>query len=125
MEKYMAIACGGALGALARSMVGEWVMARLGPYPFGTIVVNLIGCFIIGVILGAYLCRPDWPQWVRFFLVIGGLGAFTTFSTFAFELLQLLTAGDFGDVLFYGAVQILGGLVLCAIGMWLAKLVCA
>ena len=125
MEKYMAIACGGALGALARSMVGEWVMARLGPYPFGTIVVNLLGCLIIGIILGAYLCRPDWPQWVRFFLVVGGLGAFTTFSTFAFELLQLLTAGDFGDVLFYGAVQILGGLVLCAIGMWIAKLVCA
>ena len=56
MEKYMAIACGGALGALARSMVGEWVMARLGPYPFGTIVVNLIGCLIIGIILGVYLC---------------------------------------------------------------------
>ena len=42
-----------------------------------------------------------------------------------FELLQLLTAGDFGAVLFYGAVQILGGLVLCAIGMWIAKLICA
>ena len=110
MEKYIAIACGGALGALARTMVGEWVMARLGPYPFGTITVNLIGCLIIGIILGAYLCRPDWPQWVRFFLVVGGLGAFTTFSTFAFELLQLLTSGDFTDVLFYGAVQILGGL---------------
>ena len=56
--------------------VGEWIMARLGPYPFGTITVNLIGCLIIGIILGAYLCRPDWPQWVRFFLVVGGLGAF-------------------------------------------------
>ena len=113
MEKYIAIACGGALGALARTVVGEWVMARLGPYPFGTITVNLIGCLIIGIILGAYLCRPDWPQWVRFFLVVGGLGAFTTFS------------GDVTDVLFYGAVQILGGLALCAIGMWIAKLVCA
>ena len=39
MEKYIAIACGGALGALARTVVGEWVMARLGPYPFGTIMV--------------------------------------------------------------------------------------
>lgn len=106
-------------------MVGEWVMARLGPYPFGTITVNLIGCLIIGIILGAYLCRPDWPQWFRFFLVVGGLGAFTTFSTFAFELLQLLTSGDVTDVLFYGTVQILGGLALCAIGMWIAKLVCA
>ena len=86
---------------------------------------QLIGCLIIGIILGAYVCRPDWPQWVRFFLVVGGLGAFTTFSTFAFELLQLLTAGDFTDVLFYGVVQILGGLALCAIGMWIAKLVCA
>ena len=44
MEKYIAIACGGALGALARTVVGEWIMARLGPYPFGTITVNLIGC---------------------------------------------------------------------------------
>ena len=53
---------------------------------------------------------PTGLNGVRFFLVVGGLGAFTTFSTFAFELLQLLTSGDVTDVLFYGAVQILGGL---------------
>ena len=117
MEKYMAIACGGALGALARSMVGEWVMARLGPYPFGTIVVNLIGCLIIGIILGAYVCRPDWPQWVRFFLVVGGLGAFTTFSTFSLEAVTLFDHEKF----VLGGIYIILSVSACIVGVYCGR----
>ena len=91
MEKFLAIALGGALGAILRVYVSEGVMHKIGlAFPYGTMVVNLIGCLLIGLCLGAYILRPDWPEWIRFLLVAGGLGAFTTFSTFAFELLDLL-----------------------------------
>lgn len=125
MEQYIAVACGGALGALARYTLGSWIMDKIGPYPYGTIGVNLVGCFLIGILLGAYMNRPDWPQWIRLFLVVGGLGAFTTFSTFAFELLQLMMKGSSTEALLYGGIQLLGGLVLCAIGLWISKLICA
>ena len=125
MDQYIAVACGGALGALARYTLGNWIMDKMGPYPWGTITVNLIGCLLIGILLGAYMNRPDWPQWIRLFLVVGGLGAFTTFSTFAFELLQLMMKVSFSDALLYGGLQLVGGLVLCAIGLWISKLICA
>ena len=82
MEKYIAVALGGAVGALCRMALGEWVMTKVSSFPYGTVVVNLIGCLIIGLVLGLYMQKPDLPQWARFFLVVGGLGAFTTFSTF-------------------------------------------
>ena len=116
MEKYIAVALGGAVGALCRMALGEWVMTKVSSFPYGTVVVNLIGCLIIGLVLGLYMQKPDLPQWARFFLVVGGLGAFTTFSTFAFEMLQLL---------FYGFVQVVGGLILCWFGVLLARMLWA
>ena len=95
MEKYIAVALGGATGALCRMALGEWVMTKVSSFPYGTVVVNLVGCLIIGLVLGLYMQKPDLPQWVRFFLVVGGLGAFTTFSTFAFEMLQLMMAESY------------------------------
>lgn len=99
MEKYIAVALGGATGALCRMALGEWVMTKVSSFPYGTVVVNLVGCLIIGLVLGLYMQKPDLPQWARFFLVVGGLGAFTTFSTFAFEMLQLMMAESYVQAL--------------------------
>lgn len=123
MGKYMLIACGGAFGAVARALLGDWVLGKWGPYPYGTMVVNLIGCLLIGLILGAYMNHPEWPQWARYLLAVGGLGAFTTFSTFAFELLQLMMKANATDILLYGGVQLVGGLILCALGIGMARLI--
>ena len=82
------------------------------------------GCLIIGLVLGLYMQKPDLPQWARFFLVVGGLGAFTTFSTFAFEMLQLMMAESYVQALWYGAVQVGGGLILCWVGMLIVRLLC-
>ena len=63
MEKYIAVALGGATGALCRMALGEWVMTKVSSFPYGTVVVNLVGCLIIGLVLGLYIlprCR-----WVR------------------------------------------------------------
>ena len=124
MEKYIAVARGGATGALCRMALGEWVMTKVSSFPYGTVVVNLVGCLIIGLVLGLYMQKPDLPQWARFFLVVGGLGAFTTFSTFAFEMLQLMMAESYVQALWYGAVQVVGGLILCWVGMLIVRLLC-
>ena len=92
-------------------------------FPYGTMAVNLIGCLLIGLCLGAYILRPDWPEWIRFLLVAGGLGAFTTFSTFAFELLDLLLGGQYGQALMYGGIQLIGGLLLCWVGILITRAV--
>ena len=125
MEKYIAVALGGAVGALCRMALGEWVMTKVSSFPYGTVVVNLIGCLIIGLVLGLYMQKPDLPQWARFFLVVGGLGAFTTFSTFAFEMLQLMMDESYVQALFYGIVQVVGGLILCWFGVLLARMLWA
>lgn len=122
MEKYIAVAIGGAVGALCRMALGEWVMTKVSSFPYGTIVVNLIGCLIIGLVLGLYMQKPELSQLARFFLVVGGLGAFTTFSTFAFEMLQLMMTESYVQALFYGSVQVVGGLILCWIGVLLARI---
>ncbi|MDU2076402.1 MAG: CrcB family protein, partial [Veillonella sp.] len=83
------------------------------------------GCLIIGLVLGLYMQKPDLPQWARFFLVVGGLGAFTTFSTFAFEMLQLMMAESYVQALWYGVVQVVGGLILCWVGMLVVRLLCS
>ena len=73
MEKYIAVALGGAIGALCRMALGEWVMTKVSSFPYGTVVVNLVGCLIIGLVLGLLrLQKPDLPQWARFFLVVVG-----------------------------------------------------
>ena len=55
MEKYIAVALGGATGALCRMALGEWVMTKVSSFPYGTVVVNLVGCLIIGLVLGLYM----------------------------------------------------------------------
>ena len=121
----LAVGIGGAIGAVCRYLFGQMIPKMGSGFPLGTFAVNVIGCFAIGLIVAMVGKHSDIDPRLVLFLQTGICGGFTTFSTFAFELLQLLTAGDFTDVLFYGVVQILGGLALCAIGMWIAKLVCA
>ncbi|MHC4989358.1 MAG: fluoride efflux transporter CrcB [Planctomycetota bacterium] len=97
MTKILLIAGAGAIGALLRygiaGLVQRWTN---GPLPYGTLVVNVLGCVLIGVIgsvlAGPYLVRPEW----RAAILIGLLGSFTTFSTFGWETFELSRDGAFG-----------------------------
>lgn len=122
MNSIIAIAIGGAIGALCRHYVGGWVAMHY-PWPYGTTTVNLIGCFLIGGLLGAITLHPDSPQWVRLLFVTGGLGAFTTFSTFSWEGVQLIMNGSYGVAILYILGQLLGGLLLCTLGLVLSRLI--
>lgn len=88
------IALGGAAGAVTRSLVDGWVSERTGgAFPFGTLVVNLSGTFVLGLLATLAIDRSVLPSFVRPTLMIGFLGAYTTFSTWMLESWRLTEQG--------------------------------
>jgi CrcB protein len=103
------IGAGGAAGAIARFLVDQAVMTQLqGRFPWGTLVVNVSGSFVIGLLLALVLARPGWADSVRPGLMIGFLGAYTTFSTLTLDSWRLVEEGS--SVL--AAVNIVGSIVI-------------
>jgi len=91
MATIAAIAAGGSLGALARYGIDVGIEQRSEAlFPWSTFVINLSGCFVVGVLIGTLVDRHHTPEWVRLGLVVGFCGAYTTFSTFAQETLGLV-----------------------------------
>ncbi len=122
--EYLWVGVGGFVGANARYVVGRAVGDRLGDaFPYGTLVVNLIGAFLVGVVLTILTERlvagPLWRQ----LIVVGFLGGFTTFSAYTFEAVALMDAGRWGAALRYVVGSNLLGLLLCLAGIALARYV--
>lgn len=111
MQKYLLIAAGGALGSVARYWVGANVGTRLGiRFPYGTLVVNLTACVIIGFSLTWMGERIELsPAW-RFLVPIGFVGAYSTFATFEWETLETLRSGAYWLAALYTAGSVLLGL---------------
>ena len=111
----------GSIGTLARYGLQGVVQNRAGStFPAGTLMVNLLGCFLLGG-LGQYsFTHMSVPADWRVGLTVGFFGAFTTFSTFSWETVHLLDDGDWMRALLYGGVSFLGGLFLLKLGMRLA-----
>ena len=117
MKNLLLIACGGAGGAVCRyllmNLINNWHHIR---FPFGTLTVNIIGSFLIGImyvlIAERLSLHPDW----RNVMMVGFLGAFTTFSTFSLEVITLLEHGEWVTALTY----VLSSLLLCILAAWIA-----
>jgi fluoride exporter len=105
-----AIAAGGAVGALARHLVGEALPTAPGAFPWGTFLINVSGSLLIGILITALGLLPAHHRLVRPFLGVGLLGGFTTFSTYAVQSHELVRSGR--PVL---ALAYLGGTVLAAV----------
>jgi len=87
----LAISAGGVLGSLARYYLSIFFQKMtVSPFPVGTMIVNLTGCFLIGFVMTLSLSRPSFPIEMRLFLVTGFAGAYTTFSAFEYETLNLI-----------------------------------
>ena len=115
MQKYLLIALGGALGSVARYWVGSTVAGRMGTrFPYGTFVINLTACVIIGFSL-TYLGKRAGlnPAW-RYFIPIGFIGAYSTFSTYEWETLSTLRSGAFA----LAALYAIGSLILGLAAVW-------
>ena len=114
------VALGGALGALARYGISGWVYDRMGEsFPWGTLVVNLVGCLVLGVAIRWLQVTALAPE-VRPFLTIGLLGAFTTFSTFSYETVALLQEGQWLRASLYVGGSVALGLIAMLAGMAMA-----
>ncbi len=122
LQKYLLIAVGGALGSIARYWVGSTIAGRMGTrFPYGTFVINLTACIIIGFSL-TYLGKRAGlsPAW-RFLIPIGFIGAYSTFSTYEWETLSTLRAGAFAMAGLYAVGSLILGLVATWLGAVLAE----
>jgi len=110
----VAVAFGGALGAVLRYLVGLAVV-----FPLGTLAVNVLGSFIIGVVWAVFNAK-GLQAWLPL-VMTGILGGFTTFSAFSLDTLRLVEAGRLAAAGGYVMGSVLLSLMACAIGLWIAK----
>jgi CrcB protein len=115
LQKYLLIAAGGALGSIARYFLGSTVSDRMGTrFPFGTLIVNLTACIIIGFSATYLARRVDLnPAW-RYLIPVGFIGAFSTFSAYEWETFATLRTGAF----IQGAIYAFGSLILGLVAVW-------
>ena len=121
MIPILLVAVGGALGAVARYLVATAFAQRFGvQWPWGTLFINLSGCLLISLLLGAGSERMADSN-LRYLLPIGFVGAYTTFSTFEYETMRLFQLGRGAGALAYvAASNVLGFAAVCA-GAWLGR----
>jgi len=103
----VAIAAGGALGALSRHYLAAWVMRMAGlGFPYGTLLVNVLGCFALGLATELLALKMDMAQSFRAFLTVGFLGSFTTLSTFSLETVLLFERQEYWSATLYVATSL-------------------
>jgi len=123
VTQILSISLGAMLGANLRFFVSVWASQRLGiGFPFGTLLVNVGGCFLIGLFYGLGETRLTLTPELRLFFVVGFLGAFTTFSSFGNETVNLMRSGDLWLALLNIAGNNLFGLLAVMTGAALARL---
>jgi CrcB protein len=121
MNIYLWIALGGALGSVARFGASELITQGIGgAFPWGTLVVNLVGSFIIGFFAAVTAPSGRWPVGCegRHFFMTGVLGGFTTFSSFSLQTLGLMREGEW----LRAGGNVAGSVGLCLIAVWLGHL---
>lgn len=122
MIMILAIASGGAIGAVLRHFVGMLSLKVMGAgFPYGTLSVNVLGSFLMGALI-AYLAH-HWspPQEMRAFLTVGFLGAFTTFSTFSLDAITLWERGDTWSALFYVLASVVLSIMALFAGLFIIR----
>jgi fluoride exporter len=113
---YVLAALGGALGALARWAAATALPSSLGGWPWATLLVNLTGCLLLGLLIAVVAVRLPEARWPRPFLAVGVLGGFTTFSAFAVEVVEQVDAGAALLAAAYVLASVVGGIGAVALG---------
>ncbi|OWV83940.1 protein CrcB [Rhizobium sp. N122] len=115
MIQALLVAVGGAIGSLLRYYVGQWTLRTMGPaFPWGTLAVNVVGCFVIGVFAELIARRFNASVELRLLLITGFLGGFTTFSAFSLDAISLFERGQ----------AVAGGLyIVASVGLSMAAVV--
>lgn len=122
LKSLFLVAAGGALGSVLRFLTGYTVgKYTVMAFPVSTFVVNIAGSLLIGIIFGVLQKYTITSTEVKFFLVVGFLGGFTTFSTFSYDNLQLLESGHIYTALLYAIGSVMAGLIAVWLGFLLAR----
>ena len=122
MKQLLLVFVGGGVGTVMRCWMGKLLPYSGQGFPWATFGVNLLGCFIIGLITGFILRNSSENQSsLVLFAVIGFCGGFTTFSSFAFENLSFLRSGAFGTLMAYTLLSLSLGLLMVYLGIWIDK----
>lgn len=121
MELFI-VALGGALGAVCRYLAGNAISKAVGSaLPWGTFLINLGGCFAMGLLMTVIVERELLPAAWRLFFCVGLLGGFTTFSSFGYEALMLLAEGNILAAAGYAGGSVVFGLVAAGVGVLAAR----
>ena len=124
MNTYIAIAIGGAFGAISRYWVSESIEKVNGTgFPLGTFTVNLLGSFLIGVLFIVFAEKLEIAQQWKPLLIVGFLGAMTTFSAFSLDTLLLFQQGHYNTALFYIFSSVIACLFAAYAGIQLTRVV--
>jgi CrcB protein len=121
MDRYLLVMAGAAVGGLLRYILSTAILQRYsGRFPMGTFLVNISGCFLIGIMMTLLTERNADPRW-RFLLVVGVLGGYTTFSSFGWETYQAVREGYPLMGLFYAVSSVAAGYLAVWCGAVLAR----
>jgi len=117
MLKIFYVGIGGFLGSIGRYLIQTMVPHKAGIFPWGTFIVNIVGCLILGIIYGIAEKNKLMTHEARLFFAIGFCGSFTTFSTFAAENLNLLQIGSYTNMVLNIVASVILGLAAVYLGI--------
>jgi CrcB protein len=122
MRTWVSIGFAGAVGVLARHAVQQ-IVPRHGGVPWGTLLVNVSGAFILGLLFTLIVRRFEAPMWVQESLLVGFLGGYTTFSAFSLETFLMIERGRIALAASYSLGSVLGGVTAVFVGIHLGRTV--
>ncbi len=122
MEKFVFIGLGGFLGSIARYGLASFVQTKTESlFPYGTMLVNVLGCFFIGLLMTLFQERIVVGENIRLFLIIGVLGGFTTFSSFSYDTFAMVKTGNLLGAGLNAGISLFGCLIATWIGFFVAE----
>lgn len=122
MNHLFLVMLGGAIGAGARHLTGRAALALWGPgFPWGTLIVNLLGGMLMGLLAGWLAARAVGDEALRYLLGVGVLGGYTTFSAFSLETATMLQRGDYAVALLYILASVAGSILTLFAGLQIAR----
>jgi CrcB protein len=123
MNMVLLVALGGAVGSIARYLMASRIQTATGwHFPLGTVLVNILGCFLIGILYVLLVARHDPKHELRALLITGVMGGFTTFSSFSLETVTMALNGHYGGATLNVVVSVVACLVGTVLGIALARI---
>lgn len=122
MERFLIVCLGGAAGTGARYLIGLWSARQLGTaFPYGTLIVNVVGCFLLALVMRVAIGTPTFPANLRLALTTGFMGGLTTYSTFNYETSTLLEEGATRTAIANLGVTVVGCFLAGVLGLLVGR----